>query len=153
MDNSLAEIQTLHPLIREDALKAYTEAVRETPKGVHPVITQGFRSFAESDKLYAQGRTAPGEIVTNAPAGRSLHNYGFALDFCLVINGKTSWEVDENWMKVVNIFKSHDFKWGGDFRSLKDYPHLEKTLGYTWQDLLAKHNAKDFIPGNTYVNV
>ena len=43
-------------------------------------ITSGFRSVADQNTLYAQGRTQPGNIVTNARGGRSLHNYGLAVD-------------------------------------------------------------------------
>lgn len=155
MDDSLAQIQTLHPKLRDAALAAYTEAVHDTPIGVHPIITQGLRTFAESDKIYQQGRTTPGEIVSNAPAGESYHNYGLALDFALNINGKPIWnENNPNWTTVVNIFKKHGFTWGGDFAgSFKDYPHLENKFGHNWRDLLALHNAGNFIAGTTYVNI
>lgn len=154
MDDSLAQIQTLHPKLRDTALLAYNEAVKATPVGVHPVITQGLRTFAQSDALYQQGRTTPGSIVTNAPAGASYHNYGLAVDFVLMINGKQSWNVDANWMTVVNIFKNQGFTWGGDFAgSFKDYPHFEQKFGYNWRDLLALHNAGTFIPGTTYVQI
>lgn len=153
MDSSLAQLNTLHPKLRDIAIKAYNEAVQATPAGVHPIITQGYRTFAESDKLYQQGRTTPGEIVSNAKAGQSWHNYGLAVDIGLIINGKQSWKVDQNWMTVVNIFKEHSFTWGGDWKGFKDYPHLEMKFGHTLSELLAKHNASDFIPGTQYVNI
>jgi D-alanyl-D-alanine dipeptidase len=155
MSNSTDQINTLHPKLRAIALQAYNEAVQATPKGVHPIITQGYRTFEESDKLYQQGRTTPGEIVSNAKAGQSWHNYGLAIDIALVIDGKTIWDQhNPNWMTVVNIFKSHNFTWGGDFPgSFKDYPHLEMKMGHTLSELKAKHDASDFIPGTTYVNI
>ena len=146
-------IESLHPKLVEDCTAAYNEAVKNTPAGVHPIITQGFRTFEESEHLYAQGRTQPGQIVTNAKPGQSYHNYGLAIDFCLTVGGKMIWVVDENWMKVVNIFKNHGWEWGGDWRSFKDYPHLQKTFGYNWRALLDKYNSKDFIPGTQYVNL
>lgn len=151
--HSIDQLNLLHPKLRDIAMKAYNEAVGATPTGVHPIITQGYRTFAESDKLYQQGRTTPGEIVSNAKAGQSFHNYGCAIDFCLVINGKESWKVDDNWMKVVTIFKSHGFEWGGDWKSLKDYPHLQMRFGYTWRQLLAKHNNKKYIGSTEYVDI
>jgi D-alanyl-D-alanine carboxypeptidase len=45
------------------------------------VATQGFRTYAEQDALYQQGRTTPGSIVTHARGGKSLHNFGLAIDF------------------------------------------------------------------------
>lgn len=150
---SLELLNLLHPAIRHEAIEAYKEAVRLTPVGVHPLITSTLRPFAESQKLYNQGRTTPGQIVSNAKPGQSYHNYGFAIDFCLVINGKLVWdEKNPNWMVVVDCFKKRGFSWGGDWR-FKDYPHLEKTHGYNWKQLLALHNKKQFIPGETYINL
>lgn len=37
-------------------------------------ISCTYRSNEEQDALYAQGRTAPGKIVTKAKAGQSAHN-------------------------------------------------------------------------------
>lgn len=150
---SIALLQLLHPDIMDKAIDAYNEAVKATPVGVHPSITQTMRTFAESDALYAQGRTKPGDIVTNAKAGQSYHNYGLALDFVLIVNGKTDWTVNPNWMVVVNIFKAHGFTWGGDWKSFKDQPHLEMRLGYSVSQLLAKYNAKDFIPNTNYLKL
>lgn len=138
---SIERLNQLHPKIREKALAAYAEAVKVTPKGVHPFITQTMRSFAESDKLYAQGRTTKGPIVTKAAAGQSYHNYGLALDFVNQVDGVAKWTIDANWMKVVAVFKKHGFVWGGDFKSIPDAPHFEMTLGHNWKDLLALHNA------------
>lgn len=152
--HSLAQLQLLHPKLRDIAIQAYNEAVSETPAGVHPYIDQTYRTFAESDKLYQQGRTTPGEIISNAQAGQSYHNYGLALDFHLQVNGSDNWTVDHDWMTVVNIFKSHGFTWGGDFAgNFKDYPHLEMRFGYNWRDLWVKYNVKDFIEGTEYVNI
>ena len=47
-------------------------------------ITSGVRSFQAQGKLYAQGRTEPGKIVTRAKPGMSLHNYGLAADLCFL---------------------------------------------------------------------
>lgn len=152
--NSTEKLELLHPKIREAAKQAYAEAVGATPLNVHPVIDQTYRTFEESDKLYQQGRTTPGVIVSNSQAGQSYHNYSLALDFHLQVDGKDVWAVDKNWMIVVNIFKKHGFSWGGDFSgSFKDYPHLENKLGHNWRELLALHKAGDFIEGTEYVNI
>lgn len=137
---SIEKLKQLHPKIRQYALDAYAEAVRVTPVGVHPYITETIRSFHRSDELYAQGRTTKGNIVTNAKAGQSYHNYGLAIDFVLQVNGKIVWDVNDNWMKVVKCFKQKGFAWGGDFKSIKDYPHFEMTIGHKWTDLLDLHN-------------
>ena len=48
--------------------------------GISVLVTAGLRTYAEQDALYAQGRTAPGPIVTRARAGYSSHNFGLAVD-------------------------------------------------------------------------
>ncbi|KHL96738.1 hypothetical protein QW71_05665, partial [Paenibacillus sp. IHB B 3415] len=80
---SMSKIEKLHPV-----LVAATMALIERcyARGVSIVITQGLRTNAEQDELYAQGRTKPGSIVTNAKGGTSYHNYGVAIDFALLLN-------------------------------------------------------------------
>jgi peptidoglycan L-alanyl-D-glutamate endopeptidase CwlK len=150
---SLDNLNTLHPKFRQSAIDAWTEAQSAMPDSVKIVVVQGLRTFAESDALYAQGRTTPGSIVTNAGAGKSYHNYGLAFDFSMVTNGKTDWVVGPNWMKVSEIMKKHGMAWGGDFATLKDNPHFENRYGHNWRDLLALHNAGKFIDGTQYVDI
>ncbi|AKG36075.1 M15 family metallopeptidase [Paenibacillus durus] len=107
--------------------------------GITIIITQGLRTFAEQDALYAQGRTNPGQIVTKARGGYSYHNFGLAVDFALLLpDGKNvSWDTlrDGNgdrtadWLQVVQIAKTLGFEWGGDWSGFKDYPHLQMTFG------------------------
>src|SRR5579859_676150 len=155
MDNrSASNLATLHPRFRLSAITAWTEAQAAMPDNVQIFIVQGLRTFAESDALYAQGRTSPGSIVTKAKAGQSYHNYGLAFDFSMITNGKEDNTVGPNWMKVVKIMKAHGMTWGGEFPDgFHDNPHFENRFGFNWRDLLAKHNAGDFIAGTTYVNI
>ncbi|MEK4474367.1 M15 family metallopeptidase [Paenibacillus sp. FSL R7-0048] len=116
-------------------------------RGVNIVITQGLRTIAEQDALYAQGRTKPGSIVTNAKGGTSYHNYGLAIDFGLLLpDGKqVSWDLKRDgdgdkvadWMEVVQEAKALGFEWGGDFVSIKDAPHFQITFGLTTSQLRA----------------
>lgn len=162
---SIAKLNQLHPKLRPIALEAYAEMVSKTPANVHPVIDQTERSFAESDKIYQQGRTTPGDIVSNAPAGKSWHNYALAFDTHMVRNGKDIWfdstpagaakaAKDPDYAIIIDILKRHGFGWGGEFPgTFRDVPHFENKLGQTLSDLLAKYNAKDFIPGTQYVKI
>lgn len=150
---SQTALNTLHPKFRPTAIAAWTEAQAAMPANIKIIVIQGLRSMAESDALYAQGRTAPGEIVTNAPGGSSYHNYGLAFDFAMVTNGKDDNAVGPHWMQVVAIMKKHGMTWGGDFASIKDNPHFENKYGHNWRDLLVKYKAKDFIEGTEYVNI
>lgn len=96
-------------------------------------ITEGYRSPARQAELYAQGRTKPGKIVTNAKPGESIHQYGCAFD---IVFTKTGYE--GNWDKIGQLGKSLGFTWGGDFKSIKDRPHFELTLGYKTADFKNK---------------
>lgn len=151
---SLSNLNTLHPKFRQSAIDAWTEAQAAMPDNVKIIVIQGLRSFAESDALYAQGRTTPGPIVTKAPGGSSYHNYGLAFDFAMVTDGKDDGVVGPHWLQVVAIMEKHGMTWGGHFpEGFHDDPHFENRYGYNWRELLAKHRAKDFIPGTEYVNI
>lgn len=103
------------------------------------VITQGLRTYAEQDALYAQGRSTPGAIVTNARGGYSNHNFGVAIDFALLLpDGRScSWDTKRDgdrdgvadWNEVVEEAKRLGFEWGGDWRTFTDLPHFEMTFG------------------------
>ena len=56
--------------------------------GLDGRVVQGSRTLAEQAALYAQGRTTPGSIVTNARPGTSPHNSSAAYDLGLFENGK-----------------------------------------------------------------
>jgi hypothetical protein len=95
-------------------------------QGIYVCIAQGYRSIAEQNVLYAQGRTTNGPIVTNAKGGQSNHNFGVAVDLCLYTpdGSDVIWNVNDDFKKVVAAMKAHRFKWGGDW-PFKDYPHFE----------------------------
>ena len=116
------------------------------------IITQGLRTFAEQDALYAQGRTKPGKKVTNAKGGQSVHNYGFAVDIALIIKDKeVSWDTKKDWdkdnqsdwMEVVSVFKKYGWSWGGDWVSFKDMPHFDKKGFGDWKKLLKLNKDKN----------
>jgi peptidoglycan L-alanyl-D-glutamate endopeptidase CwlK len=150
---SLDRINTLHPKIREEVKGLYVKAFNKLPAGFSLRITEAYRSFAYQSELYAKGRTKEGKVVTKAQAGQSYHNYGLAFDFCLIKDSKPYWTVDENWQLVVDVFVAAGYTWGGKFKSIKDYPHFEKTFGYDWRGLLALYNKKKFIAGTEYLDI
>jgi peptidoglycan L-alanyl-D-glutamate endopeptidase CwlK len=155
--------ELLHPFIRkdvEDSIKYLNENVLTGPAKVR--ITSGLRTFEDQEKLYNQGRTTPGKIITNAKPGFSFHNYGLAFDFCLIIDGKTaSWNMTKDysgsgtsdWMEVVEYFKRKRYNWGGDFKSFKDYPHIQMDYGITIKVFLERYKKKDFIDIENYVKI
>ena len=138
LSKSLVRISQLHPTVSKATLLLIKRCYE---RGVYIVVTQGLRTIVEQNDLYAQGRTKPGPIVTNARGGYSFHNFGTAIDFALLLNdkGQVSWDMKmdldkdgkADWMEVVEEAKKLGFKWGGDWTSFKDYPHFEMTFGLT----------------------
>lgn len=123
-----------NPIIKKRALMVVEKAY---DRGIEVLITDAYRSIAEQNKKYAQGRTTAGKIVTNAKGGSSYHNYGLAFDFCLVDgDGLPYWIVNDKWMEVVKIAKELGFEWGGDWTSFKDYPHFQITGGKSCVQLM-----------------
>jgi hypothetical protein len=147
---SIDRVNGLHPKVREDFANFITEA--EDALGITIRVTQGMRTFSEQQKLYDQGRTEPGKIVTKAKPGSSYHQYGLAVDLVELVNGGVDWEYDMS--KIVPFALKHGISWGGDFPgTFKDFPHFEKHFDINWRVLLSRHNSKDFIPGTDYVNI
>jgi peptidoglycan L-alanyl-D-glutamate endopeptidase CwlK len=93
--------------------------------GLNVLITETYRTKQEQDALYAKGRTAPGNIVTNAKYPKSPHCWGVAFDFCRNVRGCEYDDSDGFFRKCGEIGKSLGLAWGGDFRSFVDKPHLE----------------------------
>ncbi len=87
-------------------------------------ITDGFRSYAEQNALYAKGRTSSGKVFTNAKGGQSWHNFGLAVDIAFQKDGKLSY-ANTHYNKIVPIAKRLGLKWGGDWKNFPDKPHFE----------------------------
>jgi peptidoglycan L-alanyl-D-glutamate endopeptidase CwlK len=141
---TLARIELLHPKVRAEAREIYI-AIYNALKGRAAVrFTHTLRTIAEQEALYALGRTKSGKKVTNAKGGSSFHNYGLAIDICLIMDGKdVSWDTLKDydgdkvadWMEAVAIFKTRGWEWGGDWAKFRDAPHFQKTFGKTTAQL------------------
>ena len=106
--------------------------------GIDLLVTSTFRDNASQDALYAQGRTAPGNIVTNAKGGQSFHNYRCAVDVVPLVNGKPVWDSSNPlWAQVGAIGKASGLDWAGDWKSFKETAHFQYTGGLTLADLQA----------------
>ena len=93
-------------------------------QGIYLIITEGFRSKEYQDSLYAQGRTKPGKIVTNAKGSTwsSQHMWGIAFD--IAINDSKLLYDAATIRKVAVIAKGIGLGWGGDWKSIVDTPHF-----------------------------
>ena len=141
------DINQLHPYVKELAEKLLYEAKKQ---GLNVKIIDTYRSKERQDYLYAQGRTRPGKIVTNA-SGKdmtSYHNWRLAFDCIQNVKGA---EYDSTFLnKLGKIGQKIGLEWGGGWSGFKDAPHFQYTFGLSIKDLKAGKkppvtNAKDTI--------
>jgi len=119
----------VHPKL---AARARQIQMTMTGLGFVMIVTDGVRTVEEQQKLYAQGRTAPGKIVTNADGVRNKSNhqvkadgFGHAVDMTFLDrNGRPSWDESYPWALYGELAKALGLKWGGDWTS-PDRPHIE----------------------------
>lgn len=111
-------------------------AMREA--GIDFIVTCTYRDGEEQDRLYAQGRSTRGSIVTNARAGQSRHNAvdaqnkpaSEAFDIVIMNGGKPDWDIkNPNWRKAGTVGKSVGLEWAGDWKTFKEYPHFQLPEG------------------------
>lgn len=158
LGKSLKRIALLHPIVGAAAEKVIRQAYAE---GINIEVVQGLRTMDEQAALYAQGRTMPGDIVTNAKPGSSYHNYGLAFDYALLYadGSDVSWIVNDQWRRVGTIGESLGFVWGGRWTMQKegivDFPHLEMNFRLSISDLLSGRRPPQstVTKGDSKVNV
>jgi peptidoglycan L-alanyl-D-glutamate endopeptidase CwlK len=127
-------LSQLHPIV---ALRGRSMLDICAQQGLALLVTQGLRTWAEQDALYARGRTTkpigPQYIVTKARGGRSWHNFGLAFDIVVLdALGKADWDTSHpGWPSAARVGKSVGLDWGGDWRGFKDLPHFQYTGNLT----------------------
>jgi peptidoglycan LD-endopeptidase CwlK len=120
-DRSETNIATLLPEVQPIARMLVQKAAAN---GIEIRVISGLRSYEEQDALYAQGRTAPGKIVTNARGGFSNHNFGIAFDVGVFSGGK--YLTESPMYKAVGVLGQElGLEWGGNWTSLVDEPHFQ----------------------------
>jgi peptidoglycan L-alanyl-D-glutamate endopeptidase CwlK len=135
------KLSTLNEAFRIRAIAWYEQCLHG---GIRVYIYEGLRSNERQELLYNQGRTTNGSIVTNAKAGQSFHNYGFALDWVPLVAApkayglfEPSWDDVENYAAGQNVAKAFDM------RSISwETPHLEDSHFATWRDLAQKFQTQ-----------
>lgn len=93
--------------------------------GYQMVLVEGYRS---PERQAALARKGVG--VTRAGAGQSCHQHGLAVDSALYRDGKLHWDMGDAWTRRGYLLYGElavqaGLEWGGNWRSLKDYVHLE----------------------------
>jgi len=118
-----ARLSKVNPLLAEKCRTIIQLAERES---FTLIVTCGFRSNEEQNRLYQIGRRgiAGEKKVTNAQGGQSNHNHGSAVDFAFVVGGEISWD-DKLYQNIGRWAKQVGLNWGGNWKSFKDFPHVE----------------------------
>ena len=96
-------LSDLNPIVKAKAEHFLAACKRE---GLDILIYCTYRSGAEQEVLYEQGRATPGKIVTNARAGQSWHNWRCAFDFVPLVAGKPAWNDKALYLKAGVIAES-----------------------------------------------
>ena len=124
--HSEATLKTVVPALAEKVRAA--ASVLEA-QGTFLCVYSGLRTAQQQNGLYAQGRTAAGHVVTNARAGQSMHNYGFAVDVVPYLSGAAgvlNWHtVTPQFTAMVHALKAQGLEWGGDWVHFKDMDHFQ----------------------------
>ena len=122
-----------------DVWENITNDFIESSPGYYLKIECSYRSPQEQFELFKQGRELGSigwsvvdklKVVTNddGTIKKSPHNYNpsRAIDVSVWNNqtGKVNWKTIV-FSPLENIAKRYNLVWGGDFKSIKDYDHLE----------------------------
>jgi peptidoglycan L-alanyl-D-glutamate endopeptidase CwlK len=126
-DHSKERLKLINPHLAKAVLQMAEMYETQFPGDVLEV-EQGLRSWAEQQRLYAQGRTTPGNVVTQAQAGHSWHEYGLAVDVCpaSLLNQPNWAPADAKWKRVMAMGESCGLYPGAKF-SHPDQPHFQLT--------------------------
>lgn len=130
-------ISDLLPVCKEKA-EAFIKLAKA--EGIDLIVTSTYRDNESQAVLFAQGRTKPGAIVTNAKPGQSFHNWQCAFDVVPIRNGKPVWgtsgEDGKLWRKVGELGESVGLEWAGRWTGkLKEMAHFQYTGGLSLSDL------------------
>lgn len=139
------KLEDLHPKV-EQLCHAFIEKCKD--EGIDVLITSTYRDAESQNALYAAGRTVKGanvsarkpmgDIVTNAKAGSSWHNWRCAFDFVPIVNGKAQWNDSKTFTRCGEIAESIGLEWAGRWTGkMRELAHLQFTGGLTLADFQA----------------
>jgi len=98
--------------------------------GAAMFVVEGVRTTERQQQLYAEGRSAPGRIVTykDGVTHRSNHQphadgFGYAVD-CAFLNARDPFDHAWPWETYGDKLEARGLVWGGRWR-MGDLPHAE----------------------------
>lgn len=129
----MTRLDSLEPTFREKVIELLHRTEEAT--GRDWSISDGRRTISQQNALYAQGRTKPGKVVTNAKGGQSAHNFGLAADLWPLKNRDFDWSANQSVFKIMaDIAQEMGLTAGFYFKSIHDAPHVEDP---SWKDMQA----------------
>lgn len=127
-------LDDLHPSVKL-LCEAFLAKCRDA--GIDIIITSTYRDLESQSAIYAQGRTAPGNKITNAKPGQSFHNYRCAFDFVPIVSGKAQWNDSKLFKQCGVIAEEVGLTWAGRWKSFPEMAHCQYTAGLTLADFQA----------------
>lgn len=134
-------LDDLHPKVKTMVMNFIAECKNQ---GVDILITSTYRDAESQNALYDIGRTVMGanptpkkplgNVVTNAKAGESFHNWRVAVDFVPIIHGKAVWSDESLFVKCGEIAESVGLEWAGRWKKFQEMAHCQFTGGLTLHD-------------------
>lgn len=133
---SLENLKFVYPDIRVRVFRLREDIHKATGYWIR--ITRGYSSYEQQAKVYAQGRTEPGRLVSWARPGLSFHNYGLAFDVCFIgldpyletmAKMRGEQKADVVWERVAECVEANGMVSGRRFRMRQDSPHAQLTYG------------------------
>jgi peptidoglycan L-alanyl-D-glutamate endopeptidase CwlK len=149
LDISTKRIQTLDQRLIPSAMRVLDKCWKDK---VPLYIVWGRRSVQEQNLLFRYSRTAPGYSITTRRGGFSAHNYGLALDFCLLRYKRVvGWEDvydfpfwRHKWFRAVKHFEEEGWESGWRWPTCEP-GHVENLFGKTINQLYEEQQDKDRI--------
>ena len=113
-----------HPELQQKAEKLVSAC---RGQGLLIGIGECFRTVEEQDKLYAQGRTTAGSIVTNAKGSSYSSHHQWCTAFDIYRNdGTGAYNNNDGFFDLVGtIGVKIGLEWGGNWTSPVDKPHFQ----------------------------
>ena len=141
---SIRDLTRLHPRLQVKIAELRNLSLEN---GIRVGFACAVRDRDEQNRLFAQGRTAPGKIVTSTKYPNSQHNWGVAVDFFIFAkdaNGRDIASYDVATMNRVGALAvTLGLGWGGHW-GFVDRPHLYlKDWGSTTARLVQLYGTPD----------
>ena len=117
-NRSRTNLENVHEALVEVVMLAGQLADEQ---GLDFIITDGHRTYAEQVEYVKQGKSK---------TLKSRHLGGCAIDYVGLVNGRVTYDVGVM-TQIANCFKRAAakrrvrIKWGGDWKTFKDTPHIE----------------------------